>query len=156
METRYIAAIGIAVLLVLMVFWVNNKNKATTVCTNASGQSKQVSCKTAPCACPSGYSSTAWTPATYCENQALSLPYTDADGKKLQLYMPAYGRHASETTCAGTVVSADCFSDNAHQLSDDVAAGKDINIAKFGYNTYFGGDPCPSTTKNTTFNYRYV
>lgn len=126
METKYIVGGGIAVLILLLLFWVNNKPDP------------------------------AWISLDKCESEALSLAATQG-GRKLQIQSGFYGAPTDVKICGGTTMPATaCSSANADQLSKDAAAGKAINIAANGYNTYFGKDPCVGFKKHTTLQYRYM
>jgi hypothetical protein len=99
----------------------------------------------------------AWVPVKKCATDPLSLPYKNSDGKILQINSPFYGQQIGDNVCGGTAVTTLCSSANADQLTKDVAAGKDIDIAANGYLAYFGGvDPCVNSYKYTSLNYRYV
>jgi hypothetical protein len=114
MEIIYIVAGVIVLVLAFMVYHINDNHKASTKCTNALGNEFVAKCKTAPCECPTGYSSADWLHTTSCENKTLTMPYTNADGKKLQLINPMYGFYTEDNvSCSNsTPFRTECTSIN--------------------------------------------
>lgn len=109
-------------------------------CTNSEGNIDDLAVTN----CSNGYYSEPWISASYYEGNALSLPHVSGDSV-LQIKNPYYGNKQKNCESAGS-----------SRLVDDNAAGKDLRINAYGYNSYFGGDPCYGALKTTSFDYRYV
>jgi hypothetical protein len=165
MEGKYFVAAGIVVILFLFVYWVNSLDldakppQVSTTCTNSTGDEKVVTCDTAPCTCPDGYSSQSWVHWNNCEKNALQMANPDSSGKKLQLINPEYGFDDSmHFSCGGNSPNVSCISPNSSKLQTDVDAGSAVNLPAGDYLSYFGGTrPCGTNINQyVSFDYRYV